>query len=77
MKIKDILTIDELAERIGISPRTTERWEDKGMPIIRIGDLKRVYLPNFMKWFLGFEKKKGEDAESEQQRPLLSMMRKS
>jgi phage terminase Nu1 subunit (DNA packaging protein) len=61
MKLKDILTLEELADEIDVNIRTVQRWKSEGMPTIKKGDVVRIYLPHFMKWFLSFEK--GEDSE--------------
>lgn len=59
MRLKDIITIEELAKEFGVSERTVRRWEEEmGMPVVQIGDLKRVYFPNFMKWFLSYESRR-------------------
>jgi len=64
MKLRDILTLEELADGIGVSIKTVQRWRSEGMPTIKKGDVIRVYRPHFMKWFLGF--KEGVENEKEQ-----------
>lgn len=70
MKLRDILTLEELADGIGVSIKTIQRWRQEGMPTIKKGDVVRVYRPHFMKWFLSFqegiENEKAEGDRSKQ-----------
>jgi hypothetical protein len=62
MKINDFIKFDQLAKEIGIKERTLQEWrKNKGMPVIEIGKVIRVYRPNFLKWFVSFENKEGND----------------
>jgi hypothetical protein len=76
MKSSDFVKLDQLAKEIGIKERTLREWrKDKGMPVIEIGKVTRVYRPNFLKWFASFENKEGGDG-NDKQGSLLPGMRK-
>jgi excisionase family DNA binding protein len=78
MKLKDIMTLEELAEGIGVSSRTIQRWRDEGMPTIKKGDVVRIYRPHFMKWFLGFREgvENGKDETDRPKQASLSLVSK-
>lgn len=42
----DLVTLPEAARRLGVSPRTVQRWAKQGqLEVIRVGASRRVRLP--------------------------------
>jgi phage terminase Nu1 subunit (DNA packaging protein) len=78
MRLRDILTLEELAEGIGVSMRTVQRWRDEGMPTIKKGDVIRIYRPHFMKWFLSFKEgiENGKEETDRSRQASLSLVSK-
>lgn len=78
MKLKDILTLEELADGIGVSVKTIQRWRSEGMPTIRKGEVVRIYRPHFMKWFLSFKEgiENGKDETDRSRQASLSLVSK-
>lgn len=56
MKAKDFVTLEQLAEEMGISLKTLYDWKKRGLPFIEIGKVVRIYKPYFFKWLLSHEK---------------------
>jgi transcriptional regulator with XRE-family HTH domain len=56
--LKDYLSREQLAEKIGKSPKTLVRWEldGRGPPVTRIGRDVLYSIPSFEKWLKAQER---------------------
>jgi excisionase family DNA binding protein len=52
----DLLTKDELASAIGVSPKTVERWMRKGLPYIKFSRAVRFRRVAFEEWMRTLER---------------------
>ncbi len=62
VKAEEIITLDKLAEEVGLTKDTMEVWRGKGMPTIKIGKYLRVYRPHVYEWIVD----QGEALEKEE-----------
>jgi len=46
----DIVTLETMAEELGLSKETLDLWREKGMPVIKIGKFLRAYRPHVYEW---------------------------
>ena len=42
MEPKEILTVNDVAEHMQVSPRTIYRWMKRGLPVIKVGNVTRI-----------------------------------
>jgi DNA-binding XRE family transcriptional regulator len=52
VKLEDIITLEKMAEEIGVSRDTIDRWAEKGMPVIKIDKFVRVFRPHVYEWMV-------------------------
>lgn len=57
IKFDDFLTLDQLAEKAGVSLDILDRWRKKGMPVIKLDKYLRVYWPKFLEWLVKQEER--------------------
>ena len=51
-------TRDQIAHELGITTRTLQRWQnEEGLPVIRVGRLRRYSRENVAAWFLSREQR--------------------
>ena len=52
-----LLTLDEVAQEANCSLRTVQRWIERGLPVIKIGNLQRIRPESAREWFVSQERK--------------------
>ena len=63
MKLNDILTPEEVAEKLGVNEETVLSWRDLGMPWIKLGKMILISEKSFLRWAKSLEKaKNAQDA---------------
>jgi phage terminase Nu1 subunit (DNA packaging protein) len=58
---EDIITLEELSKRIGVSIDTVEKWRGKGLPTIKIDKYVRFYWPKVLQWIIGQEEEVNDE----------------
>jgi uncharacterized protein YjcR len=61
IQIEDIMTLEQIAEKIGVSVDVIEKWRIKGMPVIKIDKFVKAYYPRVMEWLINQEEKTSSD----------------
>jgi hypothetical protein len=61
IQIEDIITLEQIAEKIGVSVDVIEKWRIKGMPVIKIDKFVKAYYPRVMEWLINQEEKTSSD----------------
>ena len=61
IQIEDIMTLEQIAEKIGVSVDVIEKWRIKGMPVIKIDKFVKVYYPRVLEWLINQEEKTSSD----------------
>ncbi len=51
-RITDIITLEKLAEELGVGMDTIEKWREKGMPVIKIDRYVRVFRGHVLEWIV-------------------------
>lgn len=62
INFEDVITLEQLAEKIGLSIDTLEKWREKGMPTIKIEKYVRFYWPKIIEWIVKQEEKAEKDS---------------
>ena len=58
-------TRDQIAHELGITTRTLQRWQnEEGLPVIRVGRLRRYSRENVAQWFLSHEQRRSNVADA-------------
>ncbi len=61
IQIEDIMTLEQIAEKIGVSVDVIEKWRIKGMPVIKIDKFVKAYYPRVLEWLINQEEKTSPD----------------
>jgi hypothetical protein len=54
---EDVITAEELSQKLGLTVDTLEKWRKKGMPTIKIEKYLRFYWPKVLDWIVKQEEK--------------------
>ncbi len=65
IKFEDILTIEQLSNKIDIDVKTLKKWREKGMPAIVIDKYVRFYWPSVLEWMVQQNDGANKEARSE------------
>jgi len=52
IQIEDIMTLEQIAEKIGVKLDIIEKWRSLGMPTIKIDKFIRAYYPRVLEWLV-------------------------
>jgi hypothetical protein len=61
INFEDIMTFDQVAEKIGLTVETLQKWREKGMPTIKIDKYLRIYWPDVLEWIVKQKEKIAAD----------------
>jgi excisionase family DNA binding protein len=56
MRIKDLLTPKQLAEKMKVTEPTVSSWIELGLPTVKLGKFRLIFEDSFLKWLKGLEK---------------------